>query len=337
MFDGGGSEDFPPPSNRGGNFQEAQTNVSVDWVSVSLPAARCFTEGGIGGFLKEVRRLFDETVQEFRQRNGLHGYSYSVVSDNGGVVVAWGGNNETIFLQIPGDGCSRVRCFASLADFCDVRGGHLTRVDIAFDDFSGVLDLEHAVSLYRGGGFAARGGGARSGASAVSCSQAGNWLEPDGKGRTLNVGRLVNGKMLCVYEKGKQLGDSTSRWVRWEVRLANRDRALPLECLTAPASFARGAYPALDFIDGPECRIATRRIKERISLAKLSQHASDAYGKLLNVLRRDGQSAEQVVKRLRRDGVPKRLTAPSEVEIQDKFNRLMAEIRAENEDVETWK
>jgi len=291
--------------------------------------ARAALADGIGGLLKELRGLFDGTVIEFRQRSGLHGYKFSVVSDNGGIVVAWGGNADTVFLQIPGQGCARVRCFRSLHDFILHNCGHLTRVDLAFDDFGGRHDLGLAVELYRAGGFCAAGGGARSGASRVSCSQAGNWIDPDGSGRTLYIGKLANGKMLCVYEKGRQLGDSSSPWVRWEVRIANRDRAIPLEALLEPAEFARGAYPALAFIGGQEQRIATRRHAERISLAKLTRHARDAYGPLFDVLAKSGVESVELVDRVRRVGYPRRLGAPTDADLVSRCNALLAAALAE--------
>ena len=45
------------------------------------------------------------------------------------------------------------------------------------------------------------------GGNKPSCSQQGNWIEADGSGRTFYVGKRKNGKLLRVYEKGKQLGD----------------------------------------------------------------------------------------------------------------------------------
>jgi len=302
----------------------------VDWVSCSFPLSAL--NGPIGVFLKEVRRLFDGTVTQFREGKGLHGYRYTARSDVGGVIVAWGGNNNTVFLQLPGDACARVTCFALLAEFIRERCGHLTRVDLAFDDFEGNKDVDHAVALYRAGEFCAAAGGARSGASRVSCSQAGNWIEPDGKGRTLYVGKAKNGKLLRVYEKGRQLGDPTSPWVRWEVQLTNRDRALPLETLTEPAAFARGAYPALAFIGGAECRIATRRLSERISVSALSKHAKAAYGPLFDVLRKAGIEAVELVERLRRDGVPRRLHAPTDAEIVARGNALVKDALADELD-----
>jgi phage replication initiation protein len=328
MTDTGG---VPPLSNRGGNIELAGTNVLIDWVSVSFQKKALASS--IGDFLSEVRRLFDGTVTMFRSRNGLHGYAFSCASDVGGVIAAWGGNNDTVFLQVPGDACGRIVCFASLAEFISQRCGHLTRVDVAFDDFAGRYGVDLGVDLYRAGRFCSALGGAKTGASRVSCRQAGNWLEPDGRGRTLYVGQARNGKMLRVYEKGRKLGDPSSPWVRWEVQFTNRDRAIPLAILTDPAPYARGAYPALDFIAGESCRIATRKAVERISLGKLTHHAREAYGPLLDVLARSGATAVELVEKIRRDGIPKRLKAPTEAELCDRVSRLVAAALHEEADV----
>ncbi len=321
--------DGSPPLLTGGETSLADTAVCVDWVSVSFPLRA--VGPSIGEFLKETRRLFDGTVTQFKERNGLHGYRYSCVSDIGNVVVAWGGNNETVFLQLSGDACARVECWATLVEFVQQRCGHLTRVDLAFDDFHGQRSVEHAVELYRAGEFCSAAGGARSGKTTVSCSTAGNWIEQDGKGRTLYIGKARNGKMLRVYEKGRQLGCESSPWVRWEVQITNRDRTIPLAALLEPASYARGAYPALAFISGVPARIATRRQAERITVAELTHHAREAYGPLLDVLHKSGVSAVALVERIRRDGVPRRLNAPTFDELCDRANELCASLVAEQE------
>jgi phage replication initiation protein len=278
---------------------------------------------GPGEFLNEVRRCTDGTVTGFTERKGLHGYAYSAVSDVGNIIVAWGGNNETVFLQFSGDGCARVACFPSLADYILHRCGHITRCDVAFDDFAGKNTVDDCVSMYLRGDFCAVSGGAKTGASAVSCSQAGNWIQPDRTGRTFYVGKARNGKMLRAYEKGRALGDPSSEWVRWEVQFTNRDRSIPVEILTNPADFARGAYPALAFISGEECRLKTRRVAERISLCKLTYHARESYGALLNVLSKAGIEAGELVERIRRDATPKRLSVPTDSEIMARGNELL--------------
>ena len=71
------------------------------------------------------------------------------------------------------------------------------------DRFDGNPSVDDAVTFYQSNQFNAGG-------NRPSCSQLGNWIVPDGSGRTFYVGKRKNGKLLRVCEKGKQLGDSES-------------------------------------------------------------------------------------------------------------------------------
>lgn len=303
----------------------SRKSVLVDWCSVVFPGTAV---GPQGDFLGRVRRLFDGTVTEFRSRaGGLHGYRYSIASDAGGVLIAWGGNADTVFLQLPGDACARVDDWHVFRAFIESHAGHLTRVDLAFDDLDGEHSVDQAVELYQAGLFGFRQG------RPPRVSQAGNWITPDGHGRTLYVGRSANGKMLRCYEKGRQLGDPASPWVRWEVQFANRDRELPIDMLTDPAPYLRAAYPALAFVPAEGMtRIATRRAQERISVEKLTRHAREGYGQLFDHLVRSGIDAVELVERVRRDGLPQRLLAPTAAELEERCNALVSQLVGEELD-----
>lgn len=61
-------------------------------------------------------------------------------------------------------------------------------------------------------------------------STPGDWLsETPYYGRTLEIGRRENGKMLRAYEKGLQLapGSTATKWTRFEVELRRKDRDIP--------------------------------------------------------------------------------------------------------------
>jgi phage replication initiation protein len=302
---------IPPTGNTGGN---SLPGALVDWLSVSFPGSAV---GAIPVFLKALRRLFDGTVTEFRDRpTGIYSFAFSCRSDVGGVLVAWGGANTggRVFLDLPGIACARVECWARMREFVELHHGSITRCDLAVDCFEGEHTVDEAVELYLGGKFKAKDGGRQ-----PSSSQAGNWLCPDGKGRTLYVGRGANGKMLRVYEKGKQLGDKSSPWVRWEVQLRNVDRVLPTSMLTDPAAFVRGAYRVLDWVSEDMPRIRVRKAVERVSVETLTGHARRGYGALVDVLVRSGRDA---VADLRRDGLPRRLDAPTAAQLVDRCNGL---------------
>lgn len=161
----------------------------------------------------------------------------------------------------------------------------ITRVDIAADDLEGVYSVDYAAKQYLAGAFDPATG------RHPSCSQAGNWLKPDGRGRTLYIGRRDGQKMLRVYEKGKQIGDAGSRWVRWELELHHdKDKPLPATILSRPSQYFAGAYEVLRGLVpvSPE-RIESIKAAAKIELESLIRHARNSYGKLVHVLRHLGR------------------------------------------------
>jgi phage replication initiation protein len=235
------------------------------------------------------------------QGRGLHGYLRSFGFERGGARFAYGGQFGTGFLSIPGDGCALVPDWGRLVGLLHGElGARITRWDGAVDDFEGAYPVDRAVELYLSGAFNAGG-------RKPSCDQKGNWIEPDGSGRTFYVGKRQNGKLLRVYEKGKQLGETSSPWVRWEVELHNVDRVIPWTVIADPAPHIAGAYPALSWVNELASRIPTLRRTDQISYERIIFYARVAYGRLIDtMLEREG-SSERVVDRLWREGTPRRL------------------------------
>ena len=75
----------------------------------------------------------------------------------------------------------------------------------------------------------------------------------------------LGGRLLRIYEKGKQLGDPLSPWVRWELELHNKDRTIPLDVLIRPGHYLAGGYPCLSWICESQDRIKTTRKQLMIS------------------------------------------------------------------------
>jgi len=141
--------------------------------------------------------------------------------------------------------------------------------------------------------------------------QRGNWIEPDGRGRTLYIGSSDNGKLTRIYEKGMQLGIPYHPWVRWETQLGNRDREIPWNAVLEPGKYLAGCYPkAMGWISKEQSRIRTLQKTADIGYTSLNHWASVAYGKHINVMMQKEGSAEKVVEILRRAGSPARLTLP---------------------------
>jgi phage replication initiation protein len=246
------------------------------------------------------------------RKRGLHGYRHSFAMGESGAIFAHGGQAETAFLSLPGESCAWITDWLALVSlFGDRLQGRITRWDGAVDVFSGSPSVDDAVALYQAGGF-------NTGGNLPSCSQAGNWLAPDGRGRTFYVGRRENGKVMRVYEKGMQLGDPENPWVRWELELHNKDRIIPWEVLLEPGKYVAGAYACMKWVQEDMCRIKTIKQANKISYAHLSRCLKNSYGQMLNTaLKVEGGDAEKVIAKLRRPGTPSRLD-PSQLPEPDK-------------------
>lgn len=234
----------------------------------------------------------------------LHFYPYSYSLGNSSAKFAYG--RQGGILSFPGEACHLVPEWQDLIILLrDRLDGRISRWDGAVDDFAGIHSVDYAVELHKTDKF-------KTGGNKPKPRQAGNWLEPDGSGRTLYIGKRKNGKMARIYEKGMQLGSPWHPWVRWEIELHNKDRIIPWEVLLEPGSYVAGAYPkALGWVQEEMQRIRTIKNTAEISYDCLIHHGANGYGKLINVMMEVEGSAEKVVEKLRRDGIPKRLSTPS--------------------------
>ena len=76
-----------------------------------------------------------------------------------------------------------------------------------------------------------------------------------GEGKTLYVGNRKNGKLCRVYEKGRQLGNPSSPWVRVEVEFRNKSRVIPWDTLINPGHYLAGAYPCFAYLSHTQEKI----------------------------------------------------------------------------------
>lgn len=237
---------------------------------------------------------------------GLNGYQESYSLGSTSAFFAHGGNRGTGMLSLPGEACHMVRDWPRLVGFLrDELGARITRWDGAVDDFEGGHSVDLAVRMFGDGLF-------NSGGRAPTIDQRGNWLQPDGRGRTFYIGRRKNGKVLRVYEKGMQLGIPFHPWTRWELELHNTDRVVPWEAVLEPGKYVAGAYPkALSWVSKEQCRVRTLTHSVQAGYEALTHWASVAYGKHIDVMVKVEGSPEKALERLRREGLPKRLDLPA--------------------------
>lgn len=296
-----------PPVLIGG---EETVAAKVDWLTCTfLPELGELVDRNIADWLFPLLGgAGGETVNGFHQyENGLRFWHVA----DGSVInlgrLDWGGQARAgrARLELTGHGCARVTDWRELRSRIEALSEcTLTRVDLAVDLLEGQFDVDDAVEWYRGGDFRAGTSGKQ-----PSHSTIGDWLDDEHPlGRTLMVGKRANGKMCRVYEKGRQLGDQASEWVRFEVELRNNDRDLPFEILTDCDTYFVGAYRCLErVISVAGTRIATHQKEGEIALEVMSGFARTGYGQVLNVLRATGLSFEQVFQEIARPGIPKRL------------------------------
>lgn len=242
--------------------------------------------------------------------------------------IAFGGNNtyvdkegaevsarERLTVHLTGEGCRRVFDFHylyeqifALSDYSPV----ITRLDIAFDDHQGSRGIEFCKGLYESGAFVSSGRPPKA-----------RFLDDmgSGEGCTFYVGKKQNGKELCVYEKGKQLGEAGSDWVRWEGRIYAQDRVIPLDALITFEVYLVGMYPALGFMGKVAKKIQTSKKKAEIQLEHLKKHARIAYGPLIYFLRARGLRDDQIINELINTGsFPARLTWTASTHSLDPFD-----------------
>lgn len=285
-----------------GDFQAPAGEVLIDTVSVTFP--RSEVERIVGGSVCGWTATNSEILERFQyflnwlfgcelfqcveiggKRNG---FDQTIVLDGKTGFFAWGGNNkkldaegnliehveERVQLYIDGVGCARVGNWIGFGmRASSLRDRRITRVDVAFDDHDGHKTVNDCRNMYDAGLFTSTGRPPK----AKHIDDMGS-----NEGCTFYVGKRENGKMLRCYEKGKQLGDPTSKWVRWEVEFSAKDRDIPFDVFTDPARFIAGAYPALSFISKVREVIRTCREKLDIQFNRLMKIAKVQYGKLLN-------------------------------------------------------
>lgn len=266
---------------------------------------------------------------------GFSGYPHSaniLVNGQQAGLCAWGAKNHGCYVSFSGSGCVALDMQQMYDAIKELPGAKLTRVDIAYDDYEGKNNVDTARQLAEDGQFITRGRPCsycyiESGHMAKLC----DYVKESGKteslkkryglvpdlGRSFYVGSRDAGKMLRVYEKGKQLkSDKYPDWVRWELELRSKDRVIPFDTLISADKYIAGAYPALAHIcEKEQCVIATHKRSYMTSIDNAVKNGSTQCGKLVNYMKNVlTLSPEQIVKKLtdhlEYHEIPDRLNSP---------------------------
>lgn len=316
-----------PTSNRGVSETE-RIGVVIDWMAaavdlLSVLDARAMADdpkaiiedldGPVGNCARPVAQAladhFFPGIFELGEPTRGRFYNWRVslqaggehvgLLEFGGLVTVRKDGTNTARLELTGNGCrlyeassgddhaQRWSSLASLLGACDAR---LTRVDIAADDFLGQWPVQWAIERYNEGSFDKRGQRPK----ARLIDDMGN-----NTGKTFYVGSRKSENQLRVYEKGKEQGDQTSPWVRYEGEFhASQRRELVLDMLVDPAPYLVGAYPVLDFVGGigERLRIATEKLLANCKRAVM--HFRRQYGPMVNAMLHASGGDEATLARL---------------------------------------
>lgn len=275
----------------------------IDWLSFTFPWH--ISNGDKFRALDlEFRQAFGFGLGKDRGQGHLN-YDKSWEIGDGYGIFATGGHSTggTSWFSLSGQGCCTVKSWGDVHLLLGRLKAKITRIDLAHDDYEGIHDVELAIRFHLSRQFA--GGKGR--------PPKGRLIDDfdSGEGKTLYVGSGKNGKLMRVYEKGKQLGDVASKWVRWELELKNKDRVLEHQILLEPGRYLAGSYPCMSWVSTKQSRIKTMQKTAEIGLDSLTGHCRNSYGKFIWVLHNVlDHTPEQIVEALQVEGYPERLDFP---------------------------
>lgn len=311
------------------NDQANARAAFVDWISFSFKVSNFYaafpeSEGisnddydCVMSISEQLKPVFGFGVSsQAKAGKNFFKHSYDLGDGWGFLLIGGEYQRDTCTIMINGAGCSAAKpeFEQRLQDFLPKIFGKITRLDLSADMFAGQYTLDKAVEDYKAGNFSYQG-------MKPSCRQSGNWIEPDAQGRTFYVGKKENGKELCIYEKGKELGGQFSEsfrdWVRIELRLFAKDRVIPYDALTSPGKYLAGSYPALSFLNEEQARVTTKKAKVKILYEHAKAVLKQQFGALLWVISQVDESIADVV---RVGEPPKRLIVP------DYLNRYTSDL-----------
>lgn len=288
----------------------------VDWLRFSFLPLLAEREQ-VQDLLSALRSSSSLPLTLAQSDKGIHGYksSYDVSAYVDGEAlklgtIGLGGDHigGTMMLDLTGKGCSLINDWHLIHSLLTEYKARITRVDCAVDFLEGEVSIDQIRSLYFAGEFNAGG------RTPSYFEYSGGSLDCEGfNGRTFEIGKRKNGKLVRAYEKGRQLGNQFSLWVRIEVELGSRDRIIPYEVVVDPTKYFIGAHKALEqFLSGSSERIKTIQKHSDMNLDKSEQWIKQSAGKHIDqLLKHRYKSPAEFVDAVRVNGIPNKLIIPA--------------------------
>lgn len=221
---------------------------------------------------------------DVENQTGRNFYKRSFSIEHNAGFVCIGGQKNTVLIMINGTGCNyaNIDFEFDLFDWLDsLKVATITRIDLAYDSLDKTfLTVDLFDQIHSNGGF-------NKGGRNPEIEYRGNWKKPNGKGRTLYIGSRQSSKFCRIYEKGKQLGDQDSIWLRIEVEFKSRDIYIPLSVLLHPTDYMVAAYPCFYLIeeDTPLDKYEVRDKNELITFAQAIRLVQRQYGRYIHFFR----------------------------------------------------
>lgn len=209
----------------------------IDWLAFTLMPPFGGKANPILWLLPQLFEMFGLPAFSAQSTGkGWNGYTHRVnLGENSEYgLIAYGGDKQrgTVHVELNASACAHISNWHTVQQWGESLGAKITRVDLAHDDMKAeTVSIAIARAWYEAGEFTSNG---RPPAAKLIDDMG------SGKGKTLYIGERANGKLLRVYEKGRQLGDPSSPWVRVELELRNKSRVIPWDVLTTPATYLAG-------------------------------------------------------------------------------------------------
>lgn len=280
----------------------------IDYLSFTFP--KTFSEAhheSIRSRIDHFLSFVSLSVGVFSPPRNFYSYTYTIIDLWGRDVgfIAWGGNGGTINVNISGVGCSmlsRVSYFV-IKQWIDSFDAKITRCDVCYD-FDGSFDSEYRkaeAGLYDGVDSLGRSHARK--LSLVSDLGSGD-------GSTLYIGSRGSATYTRIYEKGKQLGDKSSSWVRVETEFRSVDTNIISDILVNPdLYFAAVSYRHAFLIEVHPSSAKRFNPRKRSLIAASStiiENIRLQYGQHIHLLR-GLHSDSDLLDLLEREGIPARL------------------------------
>lgn len=221
------------------NRPPLNTQSTIDWVSVTVPYGDSSPQKAIPALLARIGINADICVEMDRSNNR----EYEKGARYGHVEIYWQSRStSTIHINATGQGCRDIEElpeFGSwegwLGDVLEI-GGKFTRLDVAFDDFSGGISPELVHEYRTTGLYTSR---------ARYYRYVGSWVGESPNGLTAYVGSPKGRFQMRAYNKAAETG-SEGNWCRVELQ-ARHEKAQGLVELICSAD-GRGRRAALDVL-----------------------------------------------------------------------------------------